>query len=227
MIKAVLFDFNGTLILDDPIHNETWNKTAIELFDKEIDLPAVFKVGGISRQCQIAEQYLKMNGFDTSQETIDMFTNKKCQLYEETIIEIGMTDLLEGATDFLDYLKERKIPMVLVTMSVKQNVDFYFDTYHLENWFKRNETIYDNGNYQSKKQMYLDAASNLGLSLKDCLVVEDSTTPIKDVIANGCENVIAVYRDCNYQSTFIKERIKDFTEVDYSIFSNVSCETYD
>lgn len=218
MIKAVLFDFNGTLLFDDPIHYQAWNETAIKLFGKEIDISAIFKVGGISRQSQIAEQYLKMNDLPTDQETIDLLTMTKCLSYNKMVIEKGMTELVKGAISFLDYLKDHQIPVVLVTMSIKENIDFYFDTYDLQEWFKKEETVYDDGTYHSKEKMYVDAAKRLGLELKDCLIVEDSTTPIRDAIANGCENIILIGRDSELTSSCIKERIKDFTEIDYSIF---------
>ena len=77
-------------------------------------------------------------------------------------------------------------------------------------------TIYDNGKYNSKTQMYEDCAKTFNVSTEDLLVFEDSPKSIKEAIASGCNNVVAVNKNMEMQAGII-QTINDFNEFDRSL----------
>ena len=42
----------------------------------------------------------------------------------------------------LNELKEENIPYILASASIKENIDFYFETFALERWFEKENTVY-------------------------------------------------------------------------------------
>ena len=65
-------------------------------------------------------------------------------------------------------------------MSDKTNVDFYFETFNLANWFEYDKFVYADGIIPSKPapDIYEIAAKNLNLAPQDCIVVEDAISGI-------------------------------------------------
>ena len=42
-------------------------------------------------------------------------------------------------------LHERGIPFILASASIKANVDFYFDSFPIGKWLKKEDVVYDDG----------------------------------------------------------------------------------
>ena len=138
--------------------------------------------------------------------------------YRQYGIDHNRTVLPPGAKDLLDYLKKNNIPVILCTSSITENVDFYYKYFNLDNWFNREQTVYDTGEYNSKAQMYQECARRLKVKLSEGIVFEDSSKSIKEAIEGGATKVIAIKKDDTPILPEIKQVIKDFTELDYSIF---------
>ena len=129
--------------------------------------------------------------------------------------------LVRGAIEFLNKLKERKVPFILASASIKDNIDFYFETFALERWFDKDITVYDDGTYADKGKMHLEAAKRLGVELSECVVIEDSPSAIKHAKENGAGCIIAVGNEAvkgRERELGISHFVYDFTEVDFAWF---------
>jgi beta-phosphoglucomutase-like phosphatase (HAD superfamily) len=127
------------------------------------------------------------------------------------------THLVNGAEAFLDYLKEQKVPFILASASITENVDFYFQQFGLERWFTRSQCVYDDGTYANKGEMHIEAARRLGTTVPDCIVVEDSISAVTHARENRAGCIVAIGKEDN-RSRLIQagadHYIHDFTEFD-------------
>ena len=76
--------------------------------------------------------------------------------------------------------------------------------------------VYDDGTYANKIAMFKDAAKRLNAEVKDCIIIEDSISGIKNGYQAGCTNIIVVdsanKKDEYERLPGVTRVIKDFTE---------------
>ena len=216
-MKAVLLDFNGTLFFDSGFHAEAWAKIYRELHPNEDEGPdGSFYLG--PRNDVLIE---KIAPWLTPQERQEVSRHKEA-LYRNICKENPHhVQLVNGAVEFLNKLKEEKIPFILASASIKDNIDFYFETFALERWFDKEITVYDDGSYADKGEMHKEAAKRLGFELSECVVVEDSVSAITHAKENGAGCIIAIGNEEAKEKAVqlgANYFIHDFTEIDFEWF---------
>lgn len=218
MIKAVLFDFNGTLFLDTEINRGIWREILNELSKNRIDFDNFFRNYKSVHNHIIIGEVIKMFP-DLKNEDIDYWVNKKEIIYRKYCKDNKVNQLTPGAEKLLDYLKENKVKIGLCTSSIIDNVNFYYENVKLDRWFSMDYTVYDNGTYDSKTQMYLDCAKRLNVNIDEVLIIEDSPRSIKEAIKACCKKIVAIKNIDSEELDLpeIKQTINDFTELDYTI----------
>lgn len=190
--SAVLFDFNGVLLWDSPIHSLVWKQFATQvrgwpLSDEEVAI----HVHG--RNNRYTLEYLSGRGL--SDREASQLSLQKETLYQRRCLELGDDYRLSpGAVGLLDYLAEHSIPHTIATASVKYNVDFFFQQLGLSRWFDPAKVVYDDGFTRGKPEpdYYLKAAQKLCLEPGDCIVVEDSISGLQSAFAAGVGYIIAL-----------------------------------
>lgn len=220
MIKAVIFDFNGTLFQDHDINEISWRKILEEITENKIDIDSFYSVyKSVHNYLCVKAAFEQINNPQPT-EVLNEWAKKKEVYYQNYCLELKRNKLTNGAEELLDKLKAANYPIGLCTSSIIENVNFYYKNVNLGRWFSMDKTIYDNGLYIDKVTMYQDCAKKLGVDLKDIIVFEDSPKSIKEAIKAGCQNVVAVRRSDSIELPEIKQIINDFTEFDYSILNN-------
>ena len=170
--KAIIFDFNGTLFFDNDKHVLAWGKISKLIRGRGIsDEELHEQFNGTPNAKNI--QYM-MNNQATSEEL-----KKYSLLKEEYYREFCKQDkasfhLVDGAVAFFDKLKELGIPFTIASASIKENIDFFVESFNLDKWIDPEMIIYDDGSYSNKVNMFKDAAQKLKHNVKDILVFEDS-----------------------------------------------------
>lgn len=218
-MKAVIFDFNGTLFFDTPFHLSAWEKIYKEYHG---DTAEKFDFRVYCGPCN-----------DTIIQNIAPHLTKeqrmKCSVHKEELYrEICMQNpqklhLSAGAENLFKYLNENEIPFALATASIKDNVDFYYRTFGLDCWFERSLCVYDDGNYEDKGKMQLEAARRLGIEFSKCIVIEDSVVAIKFAKENNAGIIVGIGDSENFPELLDAGAdccIHNFTEFDYSRFFN-------
>ena len=215
MIKAVLFDYNGTLFPDDDINTMAWKATINELSKGKIDADAFYNSFIGTRNYPFVEAMFKRLNMPLDEEQIMYWAlRKETEYYQKICLELGRSKMMPGAEELLDYLKERNTPINMCTASLDVNVDFYFKTVGLGRWFDRDRVIYDDGICTDKKEMYRKGAESLGVDIQDCLIFDDSPTSIRNAAVAGCENIVVIKKENNPDIPQIRKKIADFTEFD-------------
>ena len=216
-MEVVLLDFNGTLFFDSGFHQEAWAEIYRELNPNKDDGPdGSFYCGPRN------DVLIQMIAPWLSEQERQEVSRRKEALYRRICKENPhRVHLVDGAVEFLDELKERKVPFILASASIKDNIDFYFETFDLERWFDKDMCVYDDGTYTDKGEMHKEAAKRLGVELSECVVVEDSVSAITHAKENGAGCIIAIGNE-NAKEEIMKigvdQYIRDFTEMKFEWF---------
>jgi HAD superfamily hydrolase (TIGR01509 family) len=186
---CVIFDFNGTLFWDTPLHNKAWDlfleKHHITIADEEKDRV----LHGRHNQ-----EILKMLfGRDLEIEKVRIFINEKENIYQKLVKETGLT-LAPGVENFLDFLGGNGIKFTIATASGIENVSFYFEYLDLARWFEFSKVVFNNGMIKSKPdpEIFTTAMHILGADPCRTVIFEDSDTGIRAALAAKPGKVIRV-----------------------------------
>ena len=217
MIKAAFFDFNGTLFFDHDINHIAWQQTISEISDNKIDFENFYKQYKSVMNYIVIEDAFKLINKPYTKQKINYWVEEKEIKYRDYGIKHNRCHMPNGAIELLNYLKENNIPRILCTSSVTSNVNYYYEQFNLSNWFDREQTVYDTGEYSNKTAMYKECAKRLNVKPEEAIVFEDSPKSIKEAIDAGCKTVIALKRDDTPDYKEIKQTISDYTQFDYSI----------
>ena len=192
MFQGIIFDFNGVLFWDSPLHERAWREFStilrgFPLTDEEF----VYQVHG--RNNRHILQYLLGSRFQT--ENWQALSHQKEEIYQQYVLaEKENYPLSLGAVELLDFLVAHNIPHTIATASEKENVDFYIEHLELVRWFNLEKIVYDDGTIRGKPapDMYLKAARNIHLPPERCIVVEDSVSGLEAARAAGLGYCIAL-----------------------------------
>ena len=188
--NCVIFDFNGTLFFDDDKHVAAWNQISKEIRGIGITPEELHEnINGVPNQKTIS--FLSNGTY--SPEQIEFYSKKKEAVYREKCLEdTEHFHLVDGAEEYFDYLKSQNIPFTIATASIKPNVDFFIDSFHLDRWIPRENFVYDDGSYENKIDMFRDACRILGSNPEHSLIFEDSGSGIRNAYESGCPNIIVM-----------------------------------
>ena len=216
-IKGVIFDFNGTLYWDTKLHNEAWKifleRYGICLTDQE----KVEKIHGKNNKDILSSLFTRQLG----NEETSVLSNEKENIYQDLCLKTDM-QLAPGAKKFLHFLMTENIPFTIATASELGNVDFYFEHLGLNSFFDHSKVAYDDGTMLSKPspQIFQRAIAALGIEETDILIFEDSIAGILSAENAGAGKIIIVNSNDEEYTRWNYQKIKNFSEVDKTIFKN-------
>lgn len=199
--KGVIFDFNGTLFFDNDKHIKAWEEISKLIRGYGISEDELHtKFNGVPNHQIIS--YL-FNG-NCSQDDLEKYSKLKEQYYRQFCQEDTENfHLVAGSQKYFDQLKNKGIPFTIASASIKENIDFFIESFHLDRWIHPETIVYDDGTYENKVMMFKDAANLLDVELEDCLIIEDSKSGITNAYLAGCKNIIVV-NSANKKSEYEK-----------------------
>ena len=221
MIKGVILDFNGTLYRDHDLNDRAWEETYYKVAGNDSsanynDFDASTEV--LNKDHDYSKAILNRFNKSVSEEEILKLSKYKEDLYIKYAKEGNRKELMEGASEFLDYLKRNNIPYCIASMAPIWNFNFYLDYLHLDRWFSFDNIVYDTVEYPNKNVMYKEAARRININIEDALLFEDSPKVIKKAPECGVKKII--YLNSKNKELLMPEivqEIKDFRDFDYSI----------
>lgn len=195
-VKGVLFDFNGTMMYDSPIHRAVWYDFVPEhgggaITDDDIDK----RILGRDNKQILTDFFGEM-----PQSEIDRLAyDKEAEYRRRCLLDPERFHLVAGVREFLDWLVANGYPINIGTGSEVNNVNFYFERPEtdLGRWFDRQKVVFDDGSFPGKPHpdIYVRAAAAIGLDCSDCIVFEDSYSGVAAARRAGAKYVVALGED--------------------------------
>jgi beta-phosphoglucomutase-like phosphatase (HAD superfamily)/ribosomal protein S18 acetylase RimI-like enzyme len=174
---GIIFDFNGVLLWDTDIQEQTWVDFSTKLRGVPLSQEEIRDyVHG--RPNKVTLEYI--TGKALTPDETHRLSQEKETLYRQRCLTWEGFTLSPGARELLDFLVERHILHTIATASEQINVRFFIEHLELAKWFDPDKIVLDDGILPGKPapDIYLRAAENIGLAPAECVVVEDSVSGI-------------------------------------------------
>lgn len=184
-LKAVLFDFNGVIINDEPIHQKLLEQILIEenLRPKPEEFRAVC-LGRSDRAC-LAELFSR-RGRVLTDAALDQLVARKSRLYLEHLNTLDPLPIYPGLTDAIYQFKTMQIPLGLVSGALREEIKAVLQRANLVDNFSVIVAGDDITTSKPEPDGYLLAVqklnevhSSLNLKPANCLVIEDTPAGIE------------------------------------------------
>lgn len=216
-ISGILFDFNGTMVLDSTVNKEAWATLIEEAWGRR---PSGQELGRTVVGNGNHDILTFFGGSGLPETEYIRLSERKEVLYRDLSRKKEL-HLIDGLAQLFDELAAKGYPRNVATASIRSNVEFYFSHYGLDRWFDLTKVAYDDGVTQLKPhpEMYEKAAARIGVSPEDCLVFEDSPSGIASAVRAGIPNIIVINKHWRLKDAppQVKQVIRDYTEFDRSI----------
>lgn len=185
MIKAVFFDFDGTLADTSPGIVLTMQKTfeqmglavpSAEQVRQTIGLPlveAVRQLGGLTP--------------DEAEHGTAVYR----QLFP--VYEVGHVSVFPQVSETLEQLSRRGIRMAICTSRTGITLDLMVERFGINHYFETKVSCNDNLPSKPAPDMVFALLSRMGLEAEDALVVGDTTFDIEMGNRAGCRTVAVTY----------------------------------
>lgn len=195
-MKAFIFDFNGTMVMDSYMHETAWRHYVEQLCHREVSEEEFKRHVHGKTSAMILEHFLGTGKL--TKEEVTAYSEEKEAYYRKLCTENrNKFQLTRGVSEFLDRAKDRGIPMTIATAANLANIEFYFDYFNLEQWFDRETVVYDDATLKGKPEpdIYLCAMEKLAVKPEACIVFEDAVSGVTAALRAGAGKIIGVYGD--------------------------------
>lgn len=216
-MKAYIFDFNGTMVMDSYMHETAWRHYVEVLCGRSVPDEEFIKHVHGKTSAMILEHFL--GGKSLSRDEVMRYSEEKEGYYRKLCLEHkDWFHLTEGLVELLNGAKETGVPMAIATAANLANIDFYFEYFLLDKWFNRRHVIYDDGTLQGKPDpdIYLRAMETLAAEPGDCIVFEDAVSGVISAHRAGAGKIVGVYGDSSRElleeTGLVDLCVRDFRE---------------
>ncbi|HXR83800.1 MAG TPA: HAD family phosphatase [Hanamia sp.] len=200
--KAVIFDLDGTLLDNNSVHLKSW----------------IQYLKNMGREISEEEYNANFNG-RSNKDVIEYIFNKKMtpeeilkySLEKEAVYREMYKPFIKpvrGLLQFLEILKDKKIPMGIATSGIQPNIDFMFENVPIKEYFLAVVNSSDITKGKPHPEIYLKAASLLKIPSENCLVFEDAVVGINAAKAAGMK-VVALTTTQPKEELYNADRIID------------------
>ncbi|MEG2240591.1 MAG: HAD family phosphatase [Alistipes sp.] len=205
MIQGVIFDMDGVLVDNSPMHIK-----AFEIFcarygvtDWRPKLSSAFGRGNDDIMSLIMpEAAIRAKGFQA-------LADEKEAIYRE--IYAPVIRPVAGLVELLRQLRTVGVPCAVGSSGCKTNVDFVLERCAIAEYFDQIVCGDQVAHCKPDPEIYLTAAAKLDLTPARCLVFEDAKSGIEAAKRAGIRRVVAL------ATTLSREVLANETEADYII----------
>ena len=206
MLKAVLFDLDGTLANTDPIHFQIWQELLVpygmtidqEFYDRRIS-------GRLN--IDIVQDLLPQLSPDDG---VAFSDNKEAQFLATAADQLQR---MPGLTDFLHHIERRGYAAALVTNAPRPNAEFMLKTLALNGVFQPVIIADDLPKGKPDPLPYQTALDILGIVSDEAIVFEDSPSGVRAAIAAG---ITTIGMTSTHSDTALRQLGAEFTIADFT-----------
>ncbi len=207
MLKAVLFDLDGTLANTDPIHFQVW-QTLLAPHGMTVDQKFYDRHISGRLNPDIVRDLLPQL---STAEGAAFSADKEAQF---RTMAANQLQRMPGLSDFLHHIQQQDYPTALVTNAPRSNAEFMLQTLALEGVFHPVIIADDLPKGKPDPLPYQTALNQLGLQPDEALVFEDSPTGVRAATAAGIPTigVTSTHSDATLRQLGAIFTIADFTD---------------
>jgi beta-phosphoglucomutase len=179
MIRGFIFDLDGVITDTAEYHFRAWKRMADELglpFTREDNE----MLRGIPRRESLM---LILKGRPLPEAEMQSLMERKNNYYLEFIHEITPGDLLPGALELLKEIQAAGIKCAIGSAS--KNTNEVLERLGILGFFDAIATGYSVERQKPAPDLFLYAASSMGLNPNECIVVEDAAAGVEAALAGG------------------------------------------
>jgi len=180
MFRAVIFDFDGTIVDSYEAHLESFRK-ALSKFGLAVDDEEIYRRFGKPAR-QILFEVLPQQ----ARSHIDELVKEKRIQFIETSRQVRVFD---GVKETLRYLKEKGIATALATSADRPSVMRVLSRFGLEEYFDVILSAEDVKAAKPNPDIFIRAAEGLNVGAQECLVVGDSVFDVMAAKEAGIKTV--------------------------------------
>ncbi len=183
MLGAVLWDMDGTLVDSEEYHWVSWRDT---MADEHIALTRDrFMESFGQRNDAILARWL---GPDASTERVQRIGDTKEELYRKLLREGGLAPL-PGAAEWVKHLHREGWAQAIASSAPRANVAAVLEVIELGGCFQAIVSAEDVTKGKPDPQVFLTAASRLGVPPSRCIVVEDAPAGVEAARRAGMRSI--------------------------------------
>ncbi|HEY9693132.1 MAG TPA: HAD family phosphatase [Oculatellaceae cyanobacterium] len=194
-LKAVLFNFNGVIINDEPIHEQLIDQIVIA--ENLRPKPGDFRKFCLGRSTSASlKDLLKDRGRFVTEDYLTKLITQKAQDYQRQLETLEKLPIYPGLEDLIFKLRVAKLPMGVVTGATRSEVEVVLNQVNLAQHFDVMVTGDDLTASKPERDGYLLAVERLNqlhpelkLQPSECLAIEDTFVGIKAAKQAGIQVV--------------------------------------
>ncbi|CCU80988.1 predicted phosphatase/phosphohexomutase [Halanaerobium saccharolyticum subsp. saccharolyticum DSM 6643] len=187
MIKAVIFDMDGTIVDSEPIYDqvnaEIYEKYGFDLSQEDYDR----HMGANMRDIwtDILERHPVKEEF--AHYKIEDFMEDHIHSSYQGLAEAEELELMPGVKDWFEFLKDHGYKMIIASSSYAPIIEHVYQRFGLEQYM---EGYVDGNSIENGKpapDIFLKAAAKLGVKPENCLIIEDSENGVNGAHQAGAK----------------------------------------
>lgn len=170
-LKAILFDFDGTLVNSEELHFNALNDLLVP-YEIEYTWEEYAETMAGKPSIHTLEQIIEEHQLEVS--LSELLAKKEALSYEN--LRKSEVVFMPKAKEMLDYYREKELTLALVTGSDREMVTIIFEKTDLALYFKITVTATDVKETKPHPESYLKALKDLNLKHEDCIAIEDTVS---------------------------------------------------
>jgi beta-phosphoglucomutase len=177
---AVLFDMDGTVIDDVPLHQAVWQEFTRrhQLFISEDELD--YAIG--RKAAEVVGHFWPAATPDEASHLV----RERQELYRARLADTDLVHPVAGIEAFLGRLGAIGVPRVLASDAPPENVEAVFRKFGFARFFEKVITSDQVRHGKPDPEIFLTAAKAVGAIPDRCLVIEDSSAGVAAAKAANC-----------------------------------------
>ena len=183
MLRAVIFDFNGIIVDDEPIHFELFQRVLEEEGIKLTEADYYTRYLGCDDRGAFSTAY-REHGRELSQPKLAQLIERKAAYYREEIK--SKMRVFPGVQTLIPELA-RKLPLAIASGALKHEIEIILSGFGLLAYFRAIVSAEDVTRGKPEPEIFLKALAQLNaahsndhpISPAECLVIEDSKEGIR------------------------------------------------
>ncbi|MGL4619368.1 HAD family hydrolase [Chroococcidiopsis sp.] len=184
-LKAVLFDFNGVIINDEPIHKQLIEQLLVE--ENLRPIPGEFEEVCLGRSDRVClAELLKRRGRFVSETYLLQLMQRKAQAYQQELEKIDKLPTYPGLEDLVFQSRAKQLKLAVVSGAMRSEIELVLQRLNLTQYFSVLVAGDDITTSKPEPDGYLLAVERLNqlypelrLQPRECIAIEDTPAGIQ------------------------------------------------